>query len=307
MDKSYRKRRHEHSQFQRGHKIQRRCKEKFEIVERVKSQRGITGQLIFWYGTTNTPPISVLTSATNRINATLEIRKLCVCPTEKGNFTFALYINNELIVEGSHPSELVAKRCLSELAVEKLQKSCFSIYRKINFADSPMVDLQKDEATAKLRPQPATGGIGAQMLLKMGWTGGGLGINKQGITEIIKPTNQVYRQGFGTKHSIPIDEIKKVLQNYAASDDINSISFSPDFTKEERALIHSMATKMNLKSTSYGTKERRLVIQKKCSYWQIIDTLLEMGGENEQYRLLKPTRFDINKYCKNYFSLCCIT
>lgn len=70
----------------------------------------------------------------------------------------------------------------------------------------------------------------------MGWAGGGLGTQEQGRTSIIQPYIQIQRQGLGTKNIV--QEVRKVLQNYAASGDINSIAFSPDFTKEERVVIH---------------------------------------------------------------------
>ncbi|KAK4878299.1 hypothetical protein RN001_010805 [Aquatica leii] len=271
------------------YKRPKQFKEKFEIVGRVKSQGGVRSQLVFTHGSFNIDPITILSNAIDRVNATLNIRNIGA-GTEKDSNRFALYINNERIVDGDYFKEDVARKDLAKLAIDELKKTCFTIFRKIRPRDSETVNVNSTASTSTTTPEIS--GIGAKMLLKMGWSGGGLGSQGQGITEIIKPSNQIDRQGLGTEHSLPIDEIKSVLHEYAASDNINSISFSPDFLKEERAVIHSVAKTLNLKSSSYGTgKDRRLVVQKKMNPWQLINTLLEIGGENEQYQLILPSNF----------------
>lgn len=74
------------------------------------------------------------------------------------------------------------------------------------------------------------------MMLQMGWSGGGLGAKEQGTTELIEPHLQIQRRGFGTKNIV--QEVTKVLKDYAASKDINAIAFSKGFSQEERVTIH---------------------------------------------------------------------
>ncbi|KAF5294320.1 hypothetical protein FQR65_LT10773 [Abscondita terminalis] len=289
MNRNSRKREFRRPNAPHYFKKPKRQSEKFEIVQRVKSQKGVRSQIVFTHGEFNIEPMSVLRNALDRINATLNVKNM---GTAKDGQKFALYINNENIIEGIYLTLDLAKKELAKLAVDELKNTCFTIFRKIRPRDSPTVDVNPNSSTSSETPPPQIGGIGAKMLLKMGWAGGGLGSQGQGTTEIVKVSNQIDRQGFGTEHTLPVDEIKSVLQNYASSDDINSISFSPDFTKEERAVIHSVANTLHLKSSSYGSgADRRLVIQKKINPWQLVNSLLEIGGENEQYRLILPEKF----------------
>ncbi|KAB0791298.1 hypothetical protein PPYR_03098 [Photinus pyralis] len=268
---------------------------KYGIIHRVRTQTGVRSQIVLVYNPQLYEPISVLNNATQRFKGQIQIQNSGPDPNDKSRSCFSLNVNNERISHGSYLQESTAKKHLYELAIENLRKTCFSILRKTLPRDSPAVTLDSSTSDTNVQPQTAVGGIGAKMMLKMGWAGGGLGAQAQGITDIVQPTQQIERKGFGTHITIPIDKIREILQGYVESDNINGISFSPDFTKEERSVIHSVAQKMNLKSTSYGTgADRRLVIQKKLDPWQLVHKLLEVGGENEQYQLVMPTEF-VNK------------
>ncbi|KAK5638548.1 hypothetical protein RI129_012843 [Pyrocoelia pectoralis] len=269
---------------------------KYGIIHHVRSQTGVRSQIVLVYNPQAYEPIAILTNATQRIKGNLRIENEGQDPNNKAHSMFSLYINYERICQGSYLHESIAKKHLYDLAVESLKTTCFTVLRKTSPRDSPRVNLDLSSSENSVETQsPAVNGIGAKMMMKMGWSGGGLGAQAQGMTDIVQPTYQIERQGFGTKVTIPVDKIREILQTYVESDNINSVSFSPDFTKEERCVIHSVAQKMNLKSTSYGTgADRRIVIQKKIDPWQLVYKLFEIGGENEQYQLVMPIKF-LNK------------
>lgn len=107
--------------------------------------------------------------------------------------------------------------------------------------DSPKIDLTLYNYNIKFAQETfkekTVKGTGEKMMLSMGWSGGGLGTYEQGTTELIQPYFQIQHQGLGTKSIV--QEVTNILQNYVLSRDINSIAFSPDFSKEERAVIHA--------------------------------------------------------------------
>lgn len=95
--------------------------------------------------------------------------------------------------------------------------------------------------------------VGTKLLKMMGWSGGGLGKNKQGISEPIKPVDQrSKRAGFGLpqnhksgpltfndiKNEKDLQCIKHIIRDYRYSSDLNDLVFSSEFTKEQRACLH---------------------------------------------------------------------
>lgn len=72
----------------------------------------------------------------------------------------------------------------------------------------------------------------------MGWNGGGLGVQEQGIIEPVAIEERVDRQclGVGTKEFMT--NITKLLVDFAKSRSTKHLVFSNKYTKEERAQIH---------------------------------------------------------------------
>lgn len=122
----------------------------------------------------------------------------------------------------------------SELCSCVLLKYNLIFLKKTDPRDLPKVEIP---TAAESQATSAVGGIGAKMMAKMGWSGKGLGSQEQGRTDIVKPHFHINRQGFGTQNIT--EEVREVLEKYSASQDYNSIAFSPDFTKDERAAIHT--------------------------------------------------------------------
>lgn len=80
------------------------------------------------------------------------------------------------------------------------------------------------------------GGLGAKMLQKMGWTGGGLGAQEQGRTDLVETYEQVNRQGLGSENIV--SKINDILHDFGAAQSLTSLAFSTEFSNEERAQIH---------------------------------------------------------------------
>lgn len=74
----------------------------------------------------------------------------------------------------------------------------------------------------------------------MGWTGGGLGAQEQGIAEAIKLQEQIDKRGFGAGGSSSniISIVSGILDQYAKSGNTERLVFSKEYTREERKRIH---------------------------------------------------------------------
>lgn len=69
-----------------------------------------------------------------------------------------------------------------------------------------------------------------------------------------------------------------------------------DFSKEQRAFIHKLANRMHLKSVSYGSGDsRQLTIQRYRSAGQLLQQLLEQGGQTGKYRIVTPSQPNVGK------------
>lgn len=88
-------------------------------------------------------------------------------------------------------------------------------------------------------------------------------------------------------------EVENILKDFAHSAKVTTLVFDSSFTKDERAFIHKLAMKFNLKSKSIGKDEnRRITISKKMEKWDLVKTLLrEEGLETDAYKLLIPDDF----------------
>ncbi|GCB76865.1 NF-kappa-B-repressing factor [Scyliorhinus torazame] len=125
--------------------------------------------------------------------------------------------------------------------------------------------------------------IGNQLLRKMGWKGGGLGKEGEGIAEPIMVKEQFKREGLGMEMSksgskLNKRDIEDLIKNYARSDKQEELTFSKELTNDERMQIHQMAAKYGLKSKSYGKgKERYLVVSRKVRVDDIMNQLAQKG------------------------------
>ncbi|XP_060688021.1 NF-kappa-B-repressing factor [Hemiscyllium ocellatum] len=135
--------------------------------------------------------------------------------------------------------------------------------------------------------------IGNQLLRKMGWKGGGLGKEGEGIAEPIIVKEQFKREGLGLEMSksgskLNKRDIEDLIKNYARSDKQEELTFSKELTNDERMQIHQMAAKYGLKSKSYGKgKERYLVVSRKVRVDDIMNQLAQ-EGQVGRFELVVP-------------------
>lgn len=106
--------------------------------------------------------------------------------------------------------------------------------------------------------------MGSKLLKKMGWVGGGIGKDLQGIAEPIQIEDLQGRKGLGSSSLFPnqifIRNLRRVLEEFiATNDDDGELQFVNEFNSEERKAIHKEAMKLHLTSNSYGRDGERRV------------------------------------------------
>ncbi|NXX42919.1 NKRF factor, partial [Tricholaema leucomelas] len=134
--------------------------------------------------------------------------------------------------------------------------------------------------------------IGNQILRKMGWTGGGLGKDGEGIREPISVKEQFKREGLGLDvervNRIAKRDIEEIIRNYARSDSHIDLTFSRELTTDERKQIHQIAQRYGLKSKSHGQgRNRYLVVSRKRRKEDLLDQL-KQEGQVGHYELIMP-------------------
>ncbi|XP_043909895.1 NF-kappa-B-repressing factor [Protopterus annectens] len=134
--------------------------------------------------------------------------------------------------------------------------------------------------------------IGNQLLRKMGWRGGGLGKEGEGIAEPIAVKEQFTREGLGLitdkAGKITRRDIEGIIRNYASSNSQEDLTFAKELTIEERKQIHQMAQKYGLKSKSYGQGiDRFLIVRRKQNKEELISQLMQ-EGQAGCYQLVMP-------------------
>ncbi|XP_075227981.1 uncharacterized protein LOC142328238 isoform X3 [Lycorma delicatula] len=244
----------------------------------------------------------------------------CKVTKNDGLWTAVCSYNNVEVGRCTSDNKVMARKKCGQTALNKFMKSYFTVKIKYNFCGDEVVKttgskekVGKSDSTSSISDEASientTGNgmdlyeplsddnVGTKLLKMMGWSGGGLGKNRQGIIEPIKANDaHSKRAGFGSSIThvtrSNINKIKKIVQDYKNSDDLSDLVFSKDFSKEERKLLHQYAQKLRLKTKSYGGKNeenRHLVISKKINIWTIIDGLVKNVDQlSTKYELLRP-------------------
>ncbi|ELT92361.1 hypothetical protein CAPTEDRAFT_169717 [Capitella teleta] len=137
--------------------------------------------------------------------------------------------------------------------------------------------------------------IGSIMMQKMGWTGGGIGREgREGRADPVAVEGVLCRQGLGLSTEQGVtpafrQKISHLVSEYAVSAKDEDMSFASDFSKDERAAIHKECQKFGLKTHSHGKGEQRyLVVSRKRNKQQLVEHLMQKGGETSKYVLLPP-------------------
>ena len=208
-----------------------------------------------------------------------------------------LLISDEVVVSSFGSNKEDAKKAAGEEALNALQEKCYTIRVKQDVDNDEAEGMTKDEFLSEVKKGGNVipdNNIGNMLLRKMGWAGGGVGKHGTGIAEPIKADQVIGREGLGLSASKGIDKdffskVEKMLVDYARSNEQNDLHFSPEFAKEERAVIHKSAQKLGLKSHSKGKGEDRfLIISRKRSAPQLLDHVMNKGGTTSKYEVIPP-------------------
>lgn len=207
-----------------------------------------------------------------------------------------VYLEGQYVAAGIGPKKMVKHIAAMEALVTLRQTQAVvkSNLRKEGHSDaisrSQIMGRSGEEAT---RQEIKEDNIGNQLLRKMGWKGGGLGRDGDGIAEPIRVKEQFSREGLGmdtdkTANQLSKRDIEDIIRNYASSDRQDDLRFSTDLTNDERKQIHQISQKYGLRSKSYGQgRQRFLVVSRKVHKDQLIGQLLQ-EGQVGRYELVKP-------------------
>ncbi|CAG5989539.1 NF-kappa-B-repressing factor isoform 1-T2 [Menidia menidia] len=210
-----------------------------------------------------------------------------------------VYLEGQYVAAGVGPKKIVkhiaAKEALATL--RQTQAVVKSNLRKDGHCDaisrSQILARSGEEAN---RMEIKEDNIGNQLLRKMGWKGGGLGRDGDGISEPIKVKEQFSREGLGmdtlkSGNQLSKRDIENIIRNYASSDRQDDLRFATDLNNDERKQVHQIAQKYGLRSKSYGQGwQRFLIVSRKVHKDQLIDQLLQ-EGQVGRYELVKPQAF----------------
>ncbi|KAJ8281678.1 hypothetical protein COCON_G00041970 [Conger conger] len=207
-----------------------------------------------------------------------------------------VYLEGQYVAAGIGPKKTV-KHIAAEEALATLRQTQAVV--KSNLRKEGNVDaISRNQILARsgeeaTRQEIKEDNIGNQLLRKMGWKGGGLGREGEGIAEPIKVKEQFSREGLGLDADKPGNQLSKrdieeIIRNYASSDRQDDLRFSTELNNDERKQIHQISQKYGLRSKSYGQgRQRFLIVSRKVHKDQLIGQLLQ-EGQVGRYELVKP-------------------
>ncbi|XP_036405025.1 NF-kappa-B-repressing factor [Megalops cyprinoides] len=207
-----------------------------------------------------------------------------------------VYLEGQYVAAGIGPKKTV-KHIAAEEALATLRQTQAVV--KSNLRKDGNVDaISRNQILARsgeesMRQEIKEDNIGNQLLRKMGWKGGGLGREGEGIAEPIKVKEQFSREGLGLDMDKPGNQLSKrdieeIIRNYASSDRQDDLRFSTELNNDERKQIHQISQKYGLRSKSYGQgRQRFLIVSRKVHKDQLIGQLLQ-EGQVGRYELVKP-------------------
>ncbi|XP_061581675.1 NF-kappa-B-repressing factor [Cololabis saira] len=277
----------QHQQYFRGNHLS----DSGRNVGQPGSKRKLLTELVILENSDNAICIINDTAQFNKVTADY---KYSVLPDHR--WRCEVYLEGQFVAAGLGPKKTVkhiaAKEALATL--KQTQAVVKSNLRKEGNSDaisrSQILARSNEEAT---RQEIKEDNIGNQLLRKMGWKGGGLGRDGDGIAEPIKVKEQFSREGFGmaterSGNQLGKRDIEEIIRNYAGSDRQDDLRFSTELTNDERKQIHQISQKYGLRSKSYGQGwQRFLVVSRKVHKDQLIGQLLQ-EGQVGRYELVKP-------------------
>lgn len=214
-------------------------------------------------------------------------------------------VNGVYAAEATASNKKDVRTLACDLALKTLRSVCYTIKTKDTSSSSIKIDVKcgKNEETTPNNDDKSYGNNklteenkGFKMMKMLGWSGGALGVG--GIEEPVSIQLKVDRKGLGLgPNTEPNNKLNHrffadYLQKYRMdTHNIHELVFSTEYTKEERAALHSIAAKQGLKSNSKNTAdgERYLIISKKIPLSVLANNILNGGIYTEMYELVPPT------------------
>ncbi|KAL3278252.1 hypothetical protein HHI36_013589 [Cryptolaemus montrouzieri] len=258
------------------------------LVDTVFEQPGIRGQLIIYNAGSSDNPLVLLQNSLS----VLELQ--CTIEQDFKTLGYNFCIGNEIICTSGNrkfDNKQEAKHELAKEALDTLRKDCFVLTRIRDHTDVKESDLVKSGNSVQSDSNfNKPGSMAHNMMLKMGWSGGGLGSKEQGRVDNVQVYENIERRGFGNKNILK--EVTKILRDFSNSNKFTILAFDSSFTKTEREAIHKTARRLNLKSKSEGKgDDRRITVSRKINRWDIVRDLLKAGCESSSYILDVPENF----------------
>lgn len=213
-------------------------------------------------------------------------------------------IRGKILAEGQGETKAEAKSAAEALAWTRLSEQSVILIVKEQWiaqgdARISLSDFSGPASKEASFGTPIESSVALKMMQMMGWKGGGLGAESQGIEEPIKPKMQmVNRAGLGSDVG-GAKQFRRAAQGLmrrfldSGSFDLDLV-FSSDFTKEERAALHQCAKSAGLASKSYGDVDRFLVVKKKMEPFSLFRAVLENGGNTSKYQIIIPATLRSN-------------
>ncbi|CAH0599763.1 unnamed protein product [Chrysodeixis includens] len=180
---------------------------------------------------------------------------------------FSMTLQGRVIAQ-SRGTKYEARGIVENLAWKRFRENVISVLIKEQWIALGETIGHKDVDVQRGREMfgtPVENTVAIKMMKMMGWKGGGLGSDAQGIAEPIKPNLQlVNRAGLGSDLTQDIrtlrNSARQLMQRYIASDAFDvDLVFSSEFSKDERAALHLCAQRAGLASKSYGEGQDRSV------------------------------------------------
>lgn len=230
---------------------------------------------------------------------------------ESGKFCCEIVVASKFsLAKAVENTEKTARKNVKLLFMEKLSEHCYKIHRTKQSVDlaKSSVERKAVEATVNHRGQKIvedfkekkidSSNLGFKLLQKLGWSGGSLGSKNEGIVDPINCQIKIGRQGLGVApavqgankkkgmidtrketYAIDVSFYRQTMQNFRDSGIDYDLVFSNEFTKEERALFHTMAQKLHLKTRSFGKDEdgtrQFVLLGKKLSPHEMLERIIE--------------------------------
>ncbi|KAG0713190.1 NF-kappa-B-repressing factor [Chionoecetes opilio] len=196
-------------------------------------------------------------SCFSRIPINYHYQKVDHCPpspwSSLGRFECTVSINGVDVVKTKAIGRKKAREQAVVEALAVLPKHCFTLKVKKDIrAESVTLDQVANDLAARNSfsdNHMATNSVANKMMKQMGWTGGGLGKDGEGITEPIRPSEVFGRQGLGhietNKGAVTPafrKRVRDIIQNYACNSSEAALAFSSEFSKDQRVEIHNCHT-----------------------------------------------------------------